>query len=48
MTFEDGGDLPVPSASGLVCPYDLMPFQEIGVDYVVSREYSLLADDMGL
>lgn len=29
-------------------PYNLLPFQRIGVDYIKERKYSLLADDMGL
>lgn len=29
-------------------PYVLLPFQQVGVDYIKERKYSLLADDMGL
>jgi SNF2 family DNA or RNA helicase len=28
--------------------YTLMPFQEIGVEYIISRKYCLVGDDMGL
>jgi len=45
---NDGGLRPVSSANQRKFPYKLMPFQKEGVEYITSRKYSLLADDMGL
>lgn len=44
---KDGAALPVSSVERLN-PYELLPFQRIGVDYIKERKYSLVADDMGL